>query len=35
VVPAEDNALINPEHPRFKEVTTEGPFDPDIDDRLL
>jgi RES domain-containing protein len=34
VVPAEDNVLINPEHPRFEEMTIEGPFDPDIDDRL-
>lgn len=34
VVPAEDNVLINPEHSRFEEVTIEGPFDPDIDDRL-
>lgn len=34
VVPAEDNVLINPEHPRFEEVTIDGPFDPDIDDRL-
>ena len=34
VVPAEDNALINPKHPRFEEVTIDGPFDPDIDDRL-
>ena len=34
VVPAEDNVLINPEHPRFEEVTIDGPLDPDIDDRL-
>ena len=35
VVPAEDNVLINPEHPRFEEVTIDGPLDPDIDDRLM
>jgi RES domain-containing protein len=34
VVPAEDNVLINPRHPAFQEVETEGPFDPEIDDRL-
>ena len=34
VVPAEDNALINPDHPRFEEGTSDGPLDPDIDDRL-
>lgn len=34
VVPAEDNVLINPRHPAFGEVETEGPFDPEIDDRL-
>ncbi|MFB6231519.1 MAG: RES family NAD+ phosphorylase [Salinibacter sp.] len=34
VVPAEDNILINPEHPAFEEVKIEGPFDPEIDDRL-
>ena len=34
VVPAEDNILINPNHPAFGEVKTEGPFDPEIDDRL-
>jgi len=34
VVPAENNVLINPDHPRFEEMTIEGPFDPDIDDRL-
>jgi len=35
VVPAEDNVLVNPEHPRFEEVTIDGPLDPDIDDRLM
>ena len=34
VVPAEDNALINPKHPRFEEAAIDGPLDPDIDDRL-
>ena len=34
VVPAEDNVLINPVHPAFGEVEREGPFDPEIDDRL-
>ena len=34
VVPAEDNVLINPNHPAFGDVETEGPFDPEIDDRL-
>lgn len=34
VVPAEDNVLINPRHPAFKEVEIHGPFDPEIDDRL-
>ena len=34
VVPAEDNVLVNPKHPRFEEVTIDGPLDPDIDDRL-
>lgn len=34
VVPAEDNVLINPDHPGVEEMTIEGPFDPDIDDRL-
>jgi len=34
VVPAEDNVLINPNQPGFEEMTIEGPFDPDIDDRL-
>jgi len=34
VVPAEDNLLINPEHAAFEEVEIEGPFDPEIDDRL-
>jgi RES domain-containing protein len=34
VVPAEDNVLINPAHPRMEDVTIDGPFDPDIDERL-
>ena len=34
VVPAEKNVLINPRHPAFEEVGIEGPFDPEIDDRL-
>ncbi len=34
VVPAEDNVLITPDHPGGEEMTIEGPFDPDIDDRL-
>lgn len=34
VVPAEDNVLINPSHPAFEEGIIEGPFDPEIDDRL-
>lgn len=34
VVPAEDNVLINPEHVRFEKVTIDGPFDPDVDERL-
>lgn len=35
VVPAEENVLVNPEHPEFKAVTVDGPFDPEVDDRLL
>jgi RES domain-containing protein len=34
VVPAEDNVLIHPAHPRMEDVTIDGPFDPDIDERL-
>jgi RES domain-containing protein len=34
VVPGEDNVLINPRHPAFEEVETEGSFDPENDDRL-
>lgn len=33
-VPAEDNVLINPDHPRVEKVAIEGPFDPDVDERL-
>jgi RES domain-containing protein len=35
VVPAEENVLVHPEHPEFEAVTIDGPFDPDVDDRLL
>ena len=35
VVPAEENVLVNPEHPEFEAVTVDGPFDPEVDDRLL
>jgi RES domain-containing protein len=35
VVPAEENVLIKPEHPEFEAVTIDGPFDPEVDDRLL
>jgi len=34
VVPAESNVLINPRHPAFGEVETQGPLDPEIDERL-
>lgn len=34
VVPAENNILLNPRHPAFEKVETEGPFDPEIDERL-
>jgi len=35
VVPAEENVLVNPEHPEFEAVTIDGPFDLEVDDRLL
>lgn len=34
VVPAETNLLINPAHLAFEEIEVEGPFDPEIDERL-
>lgn len=34
VVPSEDNVLINPSHPGFEDVQIDGPFDPEIDERL-
>ena len=34
VVPTECSVLLNPRHPAFEDVETEGPFDPEIDDRL-
>lgn len=34
VVPSEHNVLMNPGHPRFEEVLIEGPFDPELDERL-
>ena len=33
-VPAETNVLLNPLHSDLGEVSTQGPFDPEIDDRL-
>jgi RES domain-containing protein len=35
VVPAEENVLVNPGHPNFESVTVDGPFNPEVDDRLL
>jgi RES domain-containing protein len=34
VVPPEDNVLINPRHSAFEQISTDGPFDPEIDNRL-
>lgn len=34
VVPAEGNILINPNHFAFEKMEIEGPFDPEIDNRL-
>lgn len=34
VVPAEENILVNPNHSAFEKMEIEGPFDPEIDNRL-
>lgn len=35
VIPMETNYLVNPEHPDFSSLTTEGPLDFDFDPRLV
>lgn len=35
VIPAEQNFLVNPTHPDFKEILVEGPFDIELDHRLI
>lgn len=34
VVPRETNVLLNPGHPNFRELTIEGPIDPEFDTRI-